>query len=312
MASLLLKSASKAATSKLHSILLLAFLLTLQATPSRAFDPSNDDGTSNPYTFGQSDTFNYSYNPSRGQKALVAHAVLACTVWAFLVPVGGILLRSRLNSPWIVRIHAVLQVTSLMAYIAAVCLGISLIHTRPYSKEFFWNDAHPRLGLAILVMALFQPVLGYIHHGIIKRKKQENVQIGRFAEMPGRTVPGIMHTWLGRIVIILGMINGGLGLRLAGVHQVHAFTVNAEIGYGCGAASMALIYLFFIVRFERSDKEKPATVMARGTVLSAFEHVKHKESLPGYGQEEGTMEIFTPEKAPEYEEKEKEKIPTFG
>lgn len=48
-----------------------------------------------------------------------------------------------------------------------------------------------------------QPVLGWLHH-LYYRKHQR------------RGIMGHVHIWYGRILIILGIINGGLGLQLAG------------------------------------------------------------------------------------------------
>ena len=46
-----------------------------------------------------------------------------------------------------------------------------------------------------------------------------------------------MHIWYGRLLILLGIINGGLGLQLA------ANTTAGEIIYGSVAGIMLLIYL---------------------------------------------------------------------
>lgn len=55
------------------------------------------------------------------------------------------------------------------------------------------------------MFALFltaQPILGFVQHSYFKRNKQ-------------RGPAGHMHAWLGRIVMVLGIVNGGLGLKLA-------------------------------------------------------------------------------------------------
>jgi len=49
---------------------------------------------------------------------------------------------------------------------------------------------------------LIQPILGQLHH------------VG-FAKTGGRTGVSYGHIWLGRIIITLGIINGGLGFKLA-------------------------------------------------------------------------------------------------
>lgn len=49
---------------------------------------------------------------------------------------------------------------------------------------------------------LLQPFLAAVHHWMFIRKKT-------------RTPLAPVHVWLGRILIVLGMVNGGLGLKLA-------------------------------------------------------------------------------------------------
>lgn len=55
----------------------------------------------------------------------------------------------------------------------------------------------------VLGVIFFQPILGIIHHV-------------KFKSLGRRTVWSHLHLWLGRSAITLGIINGGLGLQLAG------------------------------------------------------------------------------------------------
>jgi hypothetical protein len=54
----------------------------------------------------------------------------------------------------------------------------------------------------LFILIFFQPILGYMHHRLFKKYKR-------------RTFWSHAHIWLGRIIITLGIINGGLGLDLA-------------------------------------------------------------------------------------------------
>ena len=69
-----------------------------------------------------------------------------------------------------------------------------------------------------------QPFLGIIHHFLYKRDGQ-------------RTLFGLAHCWYGRAIIILAVINGGLGLKLA------RNTRGGEIAYGVVAGVALLVYL---------------------------------------------------------------------
>lgn len=63
-------------------------------------------------------------------------------------------------------------------------------------------SAHTVIGTVLFAFAWLQPFLGMAHHYILLSTNK-------------RTLISAMHILFGRILIILGMINGGLGLALA-------------------------------------------------------------------------------------------------
>jgi hypothetical protein len=52
-----------------------------------------------------------------------------------------------------------------------------------------------------------------------------------------RTVWSHLHVWFGRILLILSIVNGGIGINYA------ANSPNGEIGYGVTAAVIFLVYV---------------------------------------------------------------------
>ncbi|EXJ61085.1 hypothetical protein A1O7_05238 [Cladophialophora yegresii CBS 114405] len=209
---------------------------------------SSDGSSSNSVT--QTELFNNAAQFSNATRILIAHAVLASLVWVMFIPSFAILLRLNLKNPIVLKIHAAGQILSYVIYIVAVGMGIWIAQQLDQYADV-WSDPHPRLGVAILALALFQPIFGGIHHSIYK-KRARNVHSGKHTKPPGRTVPGHIHLWLGRSLIVLGMINGGLGIRLASFSpfQTNATSTKVKIAYGVVAATMFLLYLFFVVGFE--------------------------------------------------------------
>lgn len=57
-----------------------------------------------------------------------------------------------------------------------------------------------RLGTIVVALLGIQPILGWIHHSRYKRHQR-------------RTFISHVHIWYGRILMVLGVINGGFGLR---------------------------------------------------------------------------------------------------
>ena len=86
------------------------------------------------------------------------------------------------------------------------------------------SNGHPIIGIIVVGALAFQPIGGLIHHYMYKKYHQ-------------RTIWAITHVWSGRIVLTLGMINGGLGLMLSDN------TVKGEIAYGVVAGVMWLTWM---------------------------------------------------------------------
>lgn len=83
----------------------------------------NDGGNNNPFNGGSSG-FNFgSFNLSHYHMIVTTHAVLACLAFAFLFPVGGIMIRlASFRGLWLV--HGLFQIVAYILYIAAFGLGI--------------------------------------------------------------------------------------------------------------------------------------------------------------------------------------------
>ncbi|KAG9771314.1 hypothetical protein ABEF93_007861 [Exophiala dermatitidis] len=249
---------------------------------------SNNDGdgtgSSSTWQFGQDSVFGSSTAFNRAGRILIGHAVLASLVWVIFIPSLAILLRLDLKSPMVLRIHAVGQIVSYIIYIGAAGMGIWL--AQQSSAFGVWNDPHPRLGLAILAMGLFQPVFGAIHHSIYK-KRALNAQAGRQPKAPGRTWVGRVHLWLGRLLLCLGVINGGLGIRLASQSpfQTNKTSNKVRIAYGVVAGVIALLYLIIVSVFEarrmRHQNERRQQHVDKSTATT--------DRLPTYEQSEESL-----------------------
>lgn len=162
--------------------------------------------------------------PPRVVHMAIAHGFFACLAWAFIFPLGGILIRicSFRKLLWV---HALLQIFGLCLYTVAVGLGIE----SGISPRHWWiKDKHAIIGLVIYGMFLLQSVSGYIHHLMFKK-------------YISRTLWSHMHLWTGRLCITLGMINAGFGFQLRhqgyGSWKVVLYTVCAVLVWVAYAAS---------------------------------------------------------------------------
>jgi hypothetical protein len=83
---------------------------------------------------------------------------------------------------------------------------------------------HPIIGLVVFSLAWLQAIGGFLTH-MLSTKDQI------------RTIVAHVHLWAGRILITLGMINGGLGMLFAG-----DATSGQYIAYGVVAGVMWVLF----------------------------------------------------------------------
>jgi hypothetical protein len=165
---------------------------------------------------------------------LIAHGVLASLAFVILFPAGAIAIRLA-SFPGVVWFHAAFQGFAYLVYIAAFGLGIHLA-----CKGNYLNSYHPIVGIVVFVIVFFQPFLGFLHHSLFKKYGH-------------RTMWSYAHIWTGRVAITLGIINGGLGLKLANNSN------SGKIAYGVVAGFMWLAWVAAMVIGERRRKVASAS-----------------------------------------------------
>jgi hypothetical protein len=170
-----------------------------------------------------------SFNPDTFNRIAVIHGSLAGIAFVGIFPIGAILIRIG-NFSNMVWVHAAMQALGYIIYAAAFGMGIWL--TRTLQPD---NHTHPLIGSVIFIVLLSQPITGWLHHRF-------------FVRSGGRGKASVVHLTIGRATIVLGMINGGFGLYLAGV------TGGAVIAYGVIAGIMFVLYMAAIVIGERRRK----------------------------------------------------------
>ncbi|KAL9630257.1 MAG: hypothetical protein Q9164_006513 [Protoblastenia rupestris] len=120
----------------------------------------------------------------------------------------------------LVLVHAGTQLFSYTLALAGLGLGVFIAVKPSYRLDKY----HPVIGLVVVILLLFQPIFGRIHHLINVREHRHSLW-------------GTIHVWFGRVVITLGIINGGLGLRFADN------TRSGEIAYGVVASIVWIAWM---------------------------------------------------------------------
>lgn len=183
-----------------------------------------------------------------------AHGALASLAFIGIFPIGAILVRlaSFRHLAWT---HGGLQVFGYAIVIAAAGVGIFMARGGDYLSE-----PHAIIGLLLLAVVFAMPFLGAIHHKLYKSKAT-------------RTVWSYCHVFTGRAVIILGMVNGGLGLQLADVHGPRI------IVYGVFAGLMGVLYIGAIVGGELKHMKKSSQDALPAS--STHRESKHHRGIDG-------------------------------
>jgi len=163
-----------------------------------------------------------SSSPTYYTKVVMAHAVLGILAWVIFFPLGAVLVR-LIKSPAAARIHGYVQVFALVLFIAGAGMGIWMAKTTQQLDAY-----HPIIGLVLLSVVCIQAISGYVQHLLYKK--------GRRTALMNFT-----HVWLGRALITLGMINGGLGLLLSSNGSRADY-----IAYGVIAAVIWLCYIMVV------------------------------------------------------------------
>ena len=142
-----------------------------------------------------------------------AHGLLGSIAFVLFFPIGGIAMRvfSFRNLVWF---HAGWMVFTYAIVLACVGLGVWYADRGDYL-----SSNHAIIGLVVVGFITLQPITGYLHHRFYKRQAPG---VNRFTGL---------HVWGGRAMVTLGIVNGGLGLQLAGSSNTFkiAYSVVAAV-----------------------------------------------------------------------------------
>lgn len=207
---------------------------------------TNAGGSSSP---GASSSTTGTPNPT----IILAHGVIMAVVFAGLYPLGSLLM--PVFGRWLA--HGAWQMVAFLLMWAGLVLGVMAARNR----ENLFNDGHTILGGVVVVVLGLQPFLGYFHHR-------------HFVSHQRRGAISYVHIWLGRIFMVLGVINGGTGLELSGA------PMGAIVAYSVIAAVVYLIYAIGKVLIQLKRK-KSANVNGSSSEATRVKREVSGQSSPG-------------------------------
>lgn len=133
----------------------------------------------------------------------VLHGIIMSLAFILVFPSGALLM--TLLRKMGLLFHVGVQIFGLLLVI--IGLGTGVYVSKQYNRSRYFGTGHQALSLFVFAILFVQAGLGLVQHRIFRRTKRE-------------TIFGIVHRFLGPTAIVLGLINGGLGLDLAGTPYI--------------------------------------------------------------------------------------------
>lgn len=183
--------------------------------------------SSSSYTSSSSEYANLGYRIP--VPALIAHGFMMSFAVGVFLPIGAVIIQV---APWnkkVTRLHAPIQAFALVMLLSGMGVGIYLGVTTHKISYY-----HPIIGFIVVGgLLLFQPLMGLYSHL-------------HFQKTGTKSVFAYVHRWWGRVMVILGIINGGLGFRLAGI-GLPGTPVGAVVAYSVVAGVILSAYLVVVI-----------------------------------------------------------------
>ncbi|KAI0007435.1 putative iron reductase domain protein [Xylariaceae sp. FL0662B] len=190
--------------------------------------------------------------------AAVVHAIVMVFVFVAVYPFGILILRL---GNW-VRWHGINQGLALVGIIIGSALGFHISGFYNRSKKF--NTAHQVIGILIFIFIFVQFTLGFLHHRTFKKTQQTT-----------KLAP--IHVWMGRVIMIMGVVNGFLGFPLAQSPHYNYVLAGLVLFVFPG---MAIIFFTKRCIQKRWKKSKEASDEPNGYRMEPW---RQPNVRPGYG-----------------------------
>ncbi|KAK6821942.1 hypothetical protein PG987_014767 [Apiospora arundinis] len=174
-----------------------------------------------------------------------AHGIIMALVFVVFYPVGSILM--PLLGKWM--IHAAFQFFNFVLMWVGFGLGYVLSQ-----KTFMgFRETHTLFGTVIVCLMILQPIGGSLHHMYYVKHQR-------------RGLVSHAHIWYGRVLMLLGVINGGLGIEL--VRSGGGGGTGLLVAYSVVAGVIGLLYIvvkgFSSFRKRRGGGAKVDAVQGNG------------------------------------------------
>lgn len=226
-------------------------------------DGGGDDGG---YSSGSGSSTTSSSTLSSGisgisgiDSARAVHGVMMSALFLLFFPLFALTLYLRTANK-VRYIHMPLQILSIILLIIGLATGILL------DKNIGAVTAiHQVLGYCVVgCLVFFQPILGIYQHL-------------HYQKAHSRSALGIFHQWLGRLVILAGVVDGGLGFQQTAAMGLTSWVPRwAVVAYNTVAVVIFLIYVAVVAS---ESRRRDASIQSLHKLPSS-DYEMHPSHLP--------------------------------
>ncbi|KAH7252799.1 hypothetical protein BKA59DRAFT_544400 [Fusarium tricinctum] len=158
------------------------------------------------------------------------HGVIMAVVFLLGFPMGSVLM--PLLGKWL--IHASWQIIAFVG----MWVGFGIGKVAADRGGDWFHEPHVVLGTIVCILMVVQPALGWLHHR-------------NYVKYQRRTTISVVHIWYGRCIMIVGIVNGGIGMQLSGA------STGMIIAYAVVGVVVSVVYaagaVYKVVKLRRKE-----------------------------------------------------------
>ncbi|KAJ3339120.1 hypothetical protein HDU93_008604 [Gonapodya sp. JEL0774] len=171
---------------------------------------------------------------------LRVHGYLLAFTWGVAFPIAVFIMRYHPKpdrSSWHALVSSFVIISSLVAF--ALSYSYNVQSSRPH-----FTTTHSKMGLAALIAALFQTLLGL--YAYLSKHRESLVRVRAL----GRPVQHLSHVWLGRLVVPVLMLTSS-------IYGVQRYAEMYQTDPGDGYSSVPFFTLFWVALAVTGELSKP-------------------------------------------------------
>lgn len=193
---------------------------------------------SNPFlgvaTGGNTGGFSNVNNATTSANILLAHGVIMALLFVLMFPIASMLM--PILGKW--KAHGGFQMFNWLFMWVGFGLGVQ----SAMDQNMLFANTHTLFGTVVCCLIFIQPGLGYAHHR-------------HFVKHQRRGVVSYVHVIYGQLLMIMGLINGGLGLQLARVSNsiIVAYAIISAIVF----VAYVIVKVFLMYKARKALENQP-------------------------------------------------------